>query len=347
MSATVEVNLKGDSAWSRCLYGDVRTFRTIRLRVARHESSWIQPRFMERRATHPHHSEHSYRSPISTPPGFRANLKRAAHLYQLDCARLVRIINQYSDIVYDPVLQERLRVARLFSRPLLVQGQSATALYVGSRWPREPIRRDHSSDWSPPNRALFARSATAGPMTLGYTPPPSATSRRSGAGHVNQSILRHHDGCDLRMDCRQTGTKEITPRSISRGVKVGSSSFATRASRYPRADDFKLKAMWDVLLAKMVRRGVPVKNLTPGEIQPAAGSTVRQEIELTQGISSDTARAIVKFLKDRKLKKVQASIQGEQVRITSPSRDELQAVMALLKQQDYGIELKFGNYRSG
>jgi uncharacterized protein YajQ (UPF0234 family) len=104
--------------------------------------------------------------------------------------------------------------------------------------------------------------------------------------------------------------------------------------------------MWEVLQGKMVRRNVPVQNLKPGDILPAASSTVRQEITLQQGIPTETAKAIVKFLKEQKLKKVQASIQGDQVRISSPSRDELQAVMALLKQQDYGMALQFGNYRS-
>jgi uncharacterized protein YajQ (UPF0234 family) len=90
---------------------------------------------------------------------------------------------------------------------------------------------------------------------------------------------------------------------------------------------------------------VPVKNLTRGTAQPAANSTMRQEIALQQGIPSDAAREIVKFLKDRKMKKVQAAIQGDQLRVTSPSRDELQEVMRLLRDQDFGIALQFGNYR--
>ena len=142
--------------------------------------------------------------------------------------------------------------------------------------------------------------------------------------------------------------KEITQRYDFKGTKVSLElNQKEKTLTLAAPDEYKLKAMWDVLLSKMVRRGVPVKNLKAGEIEPAAGSTVKQEIELTQGIPTETARAIVKFLKEQKLKKVQAAIQGEQLRITSPARDELQAVMALLKQQDYGIELKFGNYRSG
>jgi len=156
-------------------------------------------------------------------------------------------------------------------------------------------------------------------------------------------------GCDLQEvdNAVNQATKEITQRFDFKGLTVGIEFQRDKGKLLLTGpDDFKVKAMWDVLLSKMVKRGVPVKNLKPGEIQPAAGSTVRQEVELQQGIPTDTAKAIVKFLKEQKLKKVQAAIQGDQLRITSPSRDELQAVMALLKQQDYGVELKFGNYRS-
>ena len=112
------------------------------------------------------------------------------------------------------------------------------------------------------------------------------------------------------------------------------------------ADDFKLKAIWEVVQSKMVRRGVPLKNLKLGAIEPAAMGTVRQKVALQQGIPTEAAREIVKFLKDRKLKKVQVAIQGDQVRVSSPSRDELQGVIGLLRQQDFGMELKFGNFRS-
>jgi len=110
-------------------------------------------------------------------------------------------------------------------------------------------------------------------------------------------------------------------------------------------DDFKIKSIWDVLQTKLVRRKVPLKNLTLGDIQNAAAGTARQEIELQQGIPIETAREIVKFVKDHKLKKVQVAIQADQVRISSPSRDELQNVMALLRAHDFGVSLNFGNYR--
>jgi len=110
-------------------------------------------------------------------------------------------------------------------------------------------------------------------------------------------------------------------------------------------DNMKLNALWDVLQTRLIRRNVPVKNLKLGEIEAASGSSVRRVITLQQGISGDAARDIIKFLKDQKLKKVQATIQGEQLRISSPSKDELQAVMGLLRNHDFGIALQFGNYR--
>jgi uncharacterized protein YajQ (UPF0234 family) len=111
------------------------------------------------------------------------------------------------------------------------------------------------------------------------------------------------------------------------------------------SDEFYLNAMWQVIRERMISRKVPIKNLERGKVDPAAAGTVRQVVKLKQGISQDTCRAIVKIIKDQKLKKVQASIQGDAVRVSSPSRDELQDVIALLKQQDYDVELQFGNYR--
>ncbi len=110
-------------------------------------------------------------------------------------------------------------------------------------------------------------------------------------------------------------------------------------------DEFKMRALWELLEGRLVKRKVPVKNLKPGEIQRAANDTVRRDIELQIGIPTEASREIVKFLKDRKLKKVQASIQGDEVRISSPSRDELQGVIQLLREQDFGVALQFGNYR--
>ena len=110
-------------------------------------------------------------------------------------------------------------------------------------------------------------------------------------------------------------------------------------------DTFKMDAVWDILLTRMVRRGVPTKNLKPSDVTPIAGGLVKRTVELQQGIPSDAAKEIVKFLKEQKLKKVQAAIQGDQLRVSSPSKDELQATMRLLKAKDFGCELQFGNYR--
>lgn len=110
-------------------------------------------------------------------------------------------------------------------------------------------------------------------------------------------------------------------------------------------DNFKMDAVWDILQTRMVRRGVPVKNLKPSENEPFAGGLVRRTVTLQQGIPSDTAKSIVKFLKDQHLKRVQAAIQGDQLRISSPSKDDLQGAIRLLKSQDFGVELQFGNYR--
>ena len=110
-------------------------------------------------------------------------------------------------------------------------------------------------------------------------------------------------------------------------------------------DEFKLKAVVDVLESKLVKRKVPLKGLTFGEIIPAAGATVRQEIALQQGIPIEKARAIVKKIKDSKLK-VQASIQGDFVRVSGRDRDTLQSVIKLLRDSDFGIDMQFTNYRT-
>ena len=110
-------------------------------------------------------------------------------------------------------------------------------------------------------------------------------------------------------------------------------------------DDFKLRAVVDILQQKLAKRKVPLKNFSYGPITPAASSTVRQEITIQSGIAVEKAREIVKKIKDSKIK-VQASIQGDLVRVSGKSRDLLQEVIALLRQADFGIELQFTNYRT-
>jgi uncharacterized protein YajQ (UPF0234 family) len=141
-------------------------------------------------------------------------------------------------------------------------------------------------------------------------------------------------------------TKEIAQRYDFKGSKCAIAFDRTTATLTLTADDdFKMKALFDVLQAKLIKRAVPVKNLELGTVTPAAGDTVRREIKLTQGIAQEKAKAIVKAIKDKKFKKAQASIQGEEIRVQSPSKDELQEVITFLRAQDFGIELKFGNYR--
>ena len=110
------------------------------------------------------------------------------------------------------------------------------------------------------------------------------------------------------------------------------------------SDEFKLNAVNEILRQKLVKRGVPLKGFTYGEIQPAAGSTVRQEITLQQGIPIEKARDMIKKIKDSKLK-VQASIQGDELRVTGKNRDDLQSAIALMRRTDFGVDLQFVNFR--
>jgi uncharacterized protein YajQ (UPF0234 family) len=110
-------------------------------------------------------------------------------------------------------------------------------------------------------------------------------------------------------------------------------------------DEYKLKSVVDILQTKLVKRGVPIKNLSFGKAEPAQGGTVRQRATLQQGIPTDKAKEIVKAIKDSKIK-VQASIQADQVRVAGKNRDDLQTVIQLLKGKEFGLELQFTNYRS-
>jgi uncharacterized protein YajQ (UPF0234 family) len=111
------------------------------------------------------------------------------------------------------------------------------------------------------------------------------------------------------------------------------------------ANEYKLEAVKDILGQKLVKRGVSLKNLTYGKVEPAAGQSVRQKISLQQGIPIEKAKEIVKMVKDAK-KKAQATIQGDTVRISSKDRDELQSIIAMLRAKDMGVDLQFTNYRT-
>ena len=110
-------------------------------------------------------------------------------------------------------------------------------------------------------------------------------------------------------------------------------------------DDMKLRAVTDILQSRLHRRGVPLKALSYGKAEPAAGGTLRQKVALQQGIPIEKAREIVKLVKETKLR-VQAQIQEDQVRVTGKNRDDLQSIIAMLKEKEFGIALQFVNYRS-
>jgi cyclic-di-GMP-binding protein len=137
--------------------------------------------------------------------------------------------------------------------------------------------------------------------------------------------------------------KEITTRFDLKGT--GSDvSLQGEEVVLASSDEFKIKAVRDVLEGRLVKRNVPLKALTYGEVEKALGGTTRQKISLQKGIPSDKAREIVKLIKGTKLK-VQAAIQGEQVRVSGKNKDDLQAVMRTLRENDLGIDMQFTNYR--
>ncbi|HET9425978.1 MAG TPA: YajQ family cyclic di-GMP-binding protein [Gemmatimonadaceae bacterium] len=140
--------------------------------------------------------------------------------------------------------------------------------------------------------------------------------------------------------------KEIAQRYDFKGANVEIDFKRAEEQIVLTADsDFRMKALFDVLQAKLIKRGVPVKNLDVGDTKPAGGDTVRKEIKLKTALDGETAKKVAAAIKEAKLKKVQASIQGDQVRVTSPSRDDLQEAIALLRSKEFDVELKFGNYR--
>ena len=111
------------------------------------------------------------------------------------------------------------------------------------------------------------------------------------------------------------------------------------------SDEMKMNALWEIVQTRLVRRGVAIKNFKATESEPAAGGTVRRVIDIQQGIPTEAAREIVKYIKEKKLKRVQAAIQADQIRVSSPSKDDLQEAMRALREHDFGVALQFGNYR--
>jgi uncharacterized protein YajQ (UPF0234 family) len=141
-------------------------------------------------------------------------------------------------------------------------------------------------------------------------------------------------------------TKEIAGRYDFKGTHCTIEFDRAKATIALHADDeFRMEALLDVVRGRLIKRGVPVKNLKVGDPVIGSGGSVRLEITLTQGIPADTAKEIQRAIKDGGFRKVQASIQGDELRVTSPSRDELQNVIAFLRGREFDVELKFGNYR--
>jgi uncharacterized protein YajQ (UPF0234 family) len=140
--------------------------------------------------------------------------------------------------------------------------------------------------------------------------------------------------------------KEVGQRYDFKGARAGIDLNTTEKTLTLSADDeMKMNALWEIVQTRLVRRAVPVKNFTAGDSEPAAGGTVKRVISIQEGIPIEAAREIIKYLKDKKLKKVQAAIQGDQVRVTSASKDDLQEAIHALRDHDFGVALTFGNYR--
>lgn len=140
--------------------------------------------------------------------------------------------------------------------------------------------------------------------------------------------------------------KEVGQRYDFKGAKAEITLNAAEKTLTLIADDeMKMNALWEILQTRLVRRSVPLKNFKVPDSEPAAGGTVRRVITIQEGIPIEAAREIVKYLKDQKLKKVQAAIQGDQVRVSSASKDDLQEAIRALREHDFGVALHFGNYR--
>ena len=139
--------------------------------------------------------------------------------------------------------------------------------------------------------------------------------------------------------------KEITQRFDFKGSKSTVEIEDGNAIKIVTEDDTRMRNIVDILQSKFIKRGVAIKNLEYGKVEPAAGGMVRQSIRIRQGIEADIAKKITKDIKTLKVK-VQAQLQDDQVRVSGKKLDDLQAVIAFLKGQDYGIELQFSNFRS-
>jgi cyclic-di-GMP-binding protein len=165
---------------------------------------------------------------------------------------------------------------------------------------------------------------------------------------ASQSSFDVTTGVDLQEvdNAVNQAQKEIAQRYDFKG-SVATIEFnrADGALDLTAESEYRMDALFDVLQSKLIKRGVPVKNLDIGEVKPAGGDKVTRQIKLKMALDGETAKKVAAAIKEAKLRKVQAAIQGDQVRVSSPSKDDLQDAMSLLRGQDFGVELKFGNYR--
>jgi uncharacterized protein YajQ (UPF0234 family) len=140
--------------------------------------------------------------------------------------------------------------------------------------------------------------------------------------------------------------KEVAQRYDFKGSQAAVEFKRAEAVLEMVADsEFQMQQLFDVVQSKLIKRGIPVKNLDIGDIKQAGGNTVKREVKLKTELDGETAKKVAASLKAAKIKKVQASIQGEQVRVTSPSKDDLQEAIQHLRSEDFGVELQFGNFR--
>lgn len=169
------------------------------------------------------------------------------------------------------------------------------------------------------------------------------TEAQTMAGTFSFDIVSQTDLQEVK-NANDQASKEISQRFDFKGSKT-KITLEESVLDVLSDDEYKLKSVLEILQSKLVKRGVSLKALQWGKVEPALGGTIRQKITLNQGIDSEKAKEISKTIRDSKLK-AQTQIQGDQIRVSSKSKDTLQEVMAILKEKDFGIPLQFTNYRS-
>ena len=208
---------------------------------------------------------------------------------------------------------------------------------------------------------------SAAPFCIGPTVAPASASSEitASAGAVSRTlaVFRLPSPSPMAKDSSFDITTSVDLQEVDNAVNQASKEIAQRYDfkdaklatvEFKRADglvkissdtDMRLRAMWDILQSKLIKRGVPVQNLDAGEAIPGGGDTWHRDIKLKQALDAETCKKVVAAIKEQKFKKVQASIQGDTVRVAAPDRDELQSVMAFLRTEDFKVALSFGNYR--